>query len=78
MSLVSEDGVATTGMGNERRNSILMTRRYPDLGSNSDWLKICLNQSEAQPKSGKSRAISMDISTEVFLDVISRGFLRLR
>ena len=49
---VSEDGVATTGLGNERRNSILMTRRYPDLGSNSDWLKICLNPSEAQPRSG--------------------------
>ena len=24
---------------NERRNSILMTRQYPDLGSVSDWLK---------------------------------------
>ena len=24
---------------NERRNSILMTRHYPDLGSTSDWLK---------------------------------------
>ena len=24
---------------NERRNSILMTRHYPDLGSASDWLK---------------------------------------
>ena len=24
---------------NERRNSILVTRRYPDLGSASDWLK---------------------------------------
>ena len=23
-----------------------------DLGSNSDWLKICLNRSETQPKSG--------------------------
>ena len=23
---------------NERRNSILMTRHYPDLGSSSDWL----------------------------------------
>ena len=24
---------------NERKNSILMTRHYPDLGSASDWLK---------------------------------------
>ena len=24
---------------NERRNSILMTRHYPDLGNASDWLK---------------------------------------
>ena len=23
-----------------------MTRHYPDLGSASDWLKICFNQSE--------------------------------
>jgi len=26
-------------LNNERRNSILMTRHYPDLGSASDWLK---------------------------------------
>ena len=26
---------------NERKNSILMTRHYSDLGSASDWLKIC-------------------------------------
>ena len=37
-------GDATTGfpakwrLRNERRNSILMTRHYPDLGSISDWL----------------------------------------
>ena len=37
-------GDATTGfpakwlLRNERRNSILMTRHYPDLGSASDWL----------------------------------------
>ena len=35
---------ATTGflakrsLRNERRNSIMMTRHYPDLGSGSDWL----------------------------------------
>ena len=37
-------GEAATGfptkwrLRNERRNSILMTRHYPDLGSASDWL----------------------------------------
>ena len=30
---------ATPPLRNERRNSILMTRHYPDLGSASDWLK---------------------------------------
>ena len=45
-------------LGNKRRNSILMTRHYPDLGSESDWLKICLNQSKAPPRS--SHVISME------------------
>ena len=30
---------------NEHRNSKLMTRHYSDLGSASDWLKICFFQS---------------------------------
>ena len=30
---------ATSGLRKERRNSILMKRHYPDLGSASDWLK---------------------------------------
>ena len=40
----STSGDATTGfptkwrLKNERRNSILMTRHFPDLGSTSDWL----------------------------------------
>ena len=38
---------------NERRNSILMTRYHPDLGSASDWLKICFNQSATLPRSWK-------------------------
>ena len=33
-----------------RANSILMTRHYPDLGSASDWLKICFKQSETLPR----------------------------
>ena len=32
---------------NDRRNSILITRHYPDLGSAPDWLKQFFNQSEA-------------------------------
>ena len=36
-----------TSDGNERRNSILMTGHYPDLGSASDWLNQI--SYEAQP-----------------------------
>ena len=39
-------------LGNKHRNSILMTRHYLDLGSESDWLKICLSQSKALPRAG--------------------------
>ena len=59
---------ATTGLAakwrlrNERRNSILMTRHYPDLGSASDCLFFFFNQSEALPTSGRWRVISMDCS----------------
>ena len=41
---------ATTGypskwrFRNKRRNSMLMTGHYPDLGSASDWLKICFHR----------------------------------
>ena len=35
---------------NERRNSMLMTRHYPDLVSASDWMKQIFNQSEALPR----------------------------
>ena len=54
-------GNATTGfpakwrLRNERRNSILMTRRYPDLASASDWLKkfpTRHDQSESLARSG--------------------------
>ena len=54
-------GDATTGfpakwrLRNERRNSILMTRHYSDLGSASDWLNQIPtrhDQSEALPRSG--------------------------
>ena len=38
---------ATTGLGNERGISILMTCHYPGLGGESDWLKHISH--EAQP-----------------------------
>ena len=41
-----------------KKNSILMTYHYPDMGRASDWLcceGICFNQSEALPRSGQSR-----------------------
>ena len=37
---------------NKGRNSMLMTYRYPDISSASDWLDICFNQSEALFRSG--------------------------
>ena len=44
---------ATTGfpakwhLGNEDKNSIVVTFHYPDLGTRSDWLKVCFNQSKS-------------------------------
>ena len=37
---------------NDYRNSILMTRHYPELGSASDWLKQIFRQSDAKPRHG--------------------------
>ena len=46
------------------RNSIyiiiLMTCHNPEMGSASDWFKICFNQSEELPKSGWWPVISME------------------
>ena len=39
-------------LSKERRNSILMMRHYPDLGSASDWMKQIINQSGVLPRSG--------------------------
>ena len=50
--------------GNEDKNSILVTFLYPDLGSRSDWLKVCFNQSKSTTRSG-------------YLHVISTEFLHL-
>ena len=48
---------------NERRNSVLMTCHYRDLGSVSDWLEQIPaqhNQSETLPRSGQWRVISIE------------------
>ena len=51
----------------KRGISILLTRRFPDLGSASDWSKEIFSQSEAQPRSWKCHVISMEFSRS-FLD----------
>ena len=64
-------GDATTGfpakwrLWNEYRNSILMTRHYPDLGSASDWL----NQISHTARPIRS-------TTQIWWRVISMEFLR--
>ena len=58
---------------NERWNSILMTRHYPDLGSASDWScarEICFKQSEALPRT--EYASSVWNLCARFLDVFTR------
>ena len=42
-----------------------MTRHYPDLGSASDWLEICFNQSETLLRSEQEwyQVISMEFQT---------------
>ena len=51
---------------------ILMTCYYPDLGSTSDWLKICFNQSETLTRS-PSDTSSVWIFCARFSDITSRG-----
>ena len=55
---------------NKHRNSILLTRHYPDLGRASDWSKEIFSQSEAQPWSWKWRVMSMEF-LHSFLDQTS-------
>ena len=45
---------------NDRRNSILMTCHYLDLGSASDWMKQIFNQLELPARTGWWRVISME------------------
>ena len=58
--------------GNERRNSILMTAHYSDLGSVSDWLKE-ISQAERPIRSTTSLASDSMEFLRSFLDVISKG-----
>ena len=68
---------ATTGFPaklcprNECRNSILMMRQYPGLGSASDWLKISSTNQKHYPDRG-SDASSICNCCPCFSDVISR------
>ena len=64
--------------GNERRNSILATCHYVDLGSASDWLKICFNQSEALPRSGNQYGVSMLVPQTSFPWETSGGVAKCR
>ena len=56
---------------NERRYFILMTRHYPDLGSASDWSKMCLTN-EKHYTDLSSEASSVWNFCARFSDVISR------
>ena len=64
--------------GNERRNSILATCHYLVLGSASDWLKICFNQSEALPRSGHLYGVSMLVPQTLFPWETSGGVAKCR
>ena len=57
---------------NERRNSVPMTRQYPDLRRVSDWMKKISDQQEALPRSGL-KASSLWNFCARFSDFISRG-----
>ena len=69
-------GDATTGfpakrrLRNSRRNSILMTRHYPDLGSASDW--SCRVGNLFQPITSTTQIWVWNFCAR-FSDVISRG-----
>ena len=74
--LVSRKMTSLTGLRNERRNSILMTRHYPDLGSASDWLNRISHA--ARPNQEHYRDLGINASSvwnfcARFSDVISRG-----
>ena len=47
-------------LSKKRRNSTLMMRHYPDLGSASDWMEQIINQSGVLLRSGYWHVISME------------------
>ena len=55
-----------------------MTCHYVDLGSASDWLKICFNQSEALPRSGHLYGVSMLVPQTLFPWETSGGVAKCR
>ena len=57
---------------NERRNSILMTRHFPDVGSASYLLKICSTNQKHYPDLGSVTSSVWNFSAR-FSDVISQG-----
>ena len=56
----------------------MATCHYLDLGSASDWLKICFNQSEALPRSGHLYGVSMLGPQTSFLWETSGGVAKCR
>ena len=65
---------------NERRNSILMTRHYPDLGSASDWLNQ-ISHAVRPIRSTKKYGISVLVPQTSFggeTSSVAKCFLRLR
>ena len=58
---------------NDCRNSILMTWHCPDLGRDSDWLKICVTNQRQHPFLGSDTS---DISMEFLHSFLRRHFVR--
>ena len=62
---------------NEYRNSILMTRHHPDLGSASDWLKQISDNHMQNPDMGSARhqcGISALIFQPFFSGGVAKGY----
>ena len=62
---------------NKRRDSILMMCHHPDLGSASDWLKICFIQSEAISRSDQYGIFAL-ICQKSFRGEIRGGVIKCR
>ena len=60
---------------NDRRNSVLTTHHYSDLGSASDWLKICLTNQKHYPDLSSDASSVWNFCAR-FSDIIWRANLR--